>query len=134
MNLVFFLFIVALFLFFTAFYLCSPERNPKYRDILKGKHAPSEEAVKHFGSVCNFIAIVIGLSLVVMLPFFRAVAVVVMAGLVVCFFYRKYFGANRVSANPYAWCDQDPRPERRVGNHSESADQQPHRPRGPGHP
>jgi hypothetical protein len=142
MSLVIFLFVTTLFLFFLGSYALSPEHNPKVKEIMedakrtqegkrvKGKHTFSEGDIKITAAVLNGIAILFSAGLIFWIPFFRVIAAVSMAVYVVRFFYRRFF---RGPEN-FAWCDQDPKPERRVGNHSESADQQPHRPRGPGHP
>jgi hypothetical protein len=142
MNLVIFLFITTLFLFFLGSYACSPKHNPRCKEVMddaeaarNGKrvtreHDFSEEHIKIMGALFNGAGILLSTGLICWVPFFRYVAAVAMGVVIVRFFYRRY--RNQVNPN-FAWCDQDPRPERRVGNHSESADQQPHRPRGPGH-
>ena len=106
MSLVFFLSIFALFLFFFANFILSPERNPRFIKLMEAEHAPSQEVVNVIVGFCNAVGIVLAAVLVLAVPFFRVLAAIVMAVMAVWFFYR------RLVCGPenFAWTDQDPRP------------------------
>jgi hypothetical protein len=113
------------------------------------EHAFSEENIKIYASVFNGIAILLSTGLVCWVPFFRIVAAVAMLVYVVRFFYRRHTGGARTNFVPVShtpnWGSPNAPPvgadgpddlaargvptrscgmERRVGNHSESDDQE----------
>ena len=93
MSLVFFLFITTLFLFFFANFILSSEKNPFFAELMGTKDTRERDLhVEIVGGLCNAAGIVLAVGLVAAVPFFRALAVVAMAGLVGHFFYRKHFG------------------------------------------
>ena len=106
MSVIFFLSIFTAFLFFCAFYVFSPKRNPKYAKLMERENAPSPESLKIVAVAFNGIAMLLTIGLVVAVPFLRAVGAIVMAGLVVRFFYRRLV----CGPNSFSWTDQDPRP------------------------
>ncbi len=133
MSLVFFLFVTTLFLFFFANVILSPERNPRFVKLMEAEHAPSKEAVTVIVALCNGAGIGLAVVLVVAVPFLRVLAAMAMVGWTIRFFHRRHFGTSGgrsigglsffEKGGSFGWCDQDPRPERHVGNHSESDDQ-----------
>ena len=64
MSLVFFLSIFALFLFFFANFILSPERNPRFIKLMEAEHAPSQEVVNVIVGFCNAVGIVLAAVLV----------------------------------------------------------------------
>ena len=114
MSIIFFLSIFTLFLFFFANFILSPEKNPRFVKMMASEHAPSEETITILAGTCNLAAMALTVMLVAVVPFFRAVAAIVMLGLVVRFFSR------RLRWGPRPESKQDPSPARHVGNHSES--------------
>jgi len=106
MNLVIFLFVTALFLFFLGSYVCSPEHNPKVKEVMddaesvrQGKrvtreHAFSEDLIKIMAGLFNGAAILLTLGLVVGVPFFRVIAATAMAVMAARFFYKKHFSGT----------------------------------------
>ena len=91
MSLVFFLFITTLFLFFFANFILSPEKNPLFAKLMEAEDTRDREITAAVVvGLCNAAGIVLAVCLVAVVPFFRALAVIAMAGLVGHFFYRKY--------------------------------------------
>ena len=105
MNIVFFLSIFTAFLFFCAFYVLSPKRNPDHKALLAHEKAPSAETLEIAVYAFVVVGILITLGLIAMVPFLRTVAAIAMVGVVVRFFYRRH-----PSNTSFAWTDQDPRP------------------------
>lgn len=100
MSVVFFLSIFTAFLYFCAFYILSPKRNPKYKALMEHKNAPTDEALQLTAIVFNAVAMVLTVVLVATIPFLRAMAAIGMAGLAVRFFYRRRFGTGKANGSP----------------------------------
>jgi len=104
MNLIIFLFVTTLFLFFLGSYAMSPDHNPKVKEIaddaeaerigkrVTRKHAVDDGTVKLGAALCNGSAILLSTGLICWVPFFRVVAAVAMVVYVVRFFYRRHTG------------------------------------------
>ena len=94
MSIVFFLSIFTAFLYFCVYYILSPKRNPKYATLMAHENAPTEASLQMTAHVLNILAMVLTIGLIATVPFLRAVAAIGMAGLVVRFFYRRFFGTG----------------------------------------
>ncbi|KKL24911.1 hypothetical protein LCGC14_2410630, partial [marine sediment metagenome] len=97
MSLVFFLSIFALFLFFFANFILSPERNPRFIKLMEAEHAPSQEVVNVIVGFCNAVGIVLAAVLVLAVPFFRVLAAMAMVGWTIRFFHRRHFGTGKAN-------------------------------------
>jgi hypothetical protein len=175
MNLVIFLFITTMFLFFLGSYVCSPKHNPRVKEVMadaeaerSGKrvtkeHPFSEDNIKIMGALFNGAAILLSTGLICWVPFFRYVAAISMAVVVVRFLWNRHVGGPSSNFIPVhhepAWGSPNdgqagrpgvradgietpdpggaPRrntaPLRRVGNHSETDEHEPHNGGGKSH-
>lgn len=119
MSIVFFLFVFALFLFFFGSFVCSPEKNPRFVKVMESEHAPSKETLAIVVGFCYAVGASIGVGLVIVVPFFRALAAIVMTGLVVRFFYRRHFGTGKANGSPLGVnMHDDPRNATSAGDES----------------